>query len=58
MNYFLGLIFFFFLLPDYSVFHSQVVFAGDGVRKVEDEYMETQYYSELDSIDKQHHTVR
>lgn len=25
---------------------------------VQDEFVETQYYTELDSIDKQHHTVQ
>ncbi|KAF3438838.1 hypothetical protein FNV43_RR17113 [Rhamnella rubrinervis] len=36
---------------------SHVIFSGEGVTKVEDEYVETQYYRELDSIDKQHHTT-
>ncbi|KAG6654004.1 hypothetical protein CIPAW_05G115900 [Carya illinoinensis] len=36
---------------------SQITFSADGAPKVQDEYVETQYYRELHSIDKQHHTT-
>uniref|UniRef100_A0A2P2ILW5 Uncharacterized protein LOC105112829 isoform X2 n=2 Tax=Rhizophora mucronata TaxID=61149 RepID=A0A2P2ILW5_RHIMU len=36
---------------------SRVVFLDEGTNMVQDEFVETQYYKELDSIDKQHHTT-
>jgi len=37
---------------------AQVLFSAEGANMVQDEFVETQYYTELDSIDKQHHTVQ
>ncbi|KAK4584770.1 hypothetical protein RGQ29_022462 [Quercus rubra] len=36
---------------------SHVMLSAEGVTEVQEEYVETQYYNELHSIDKQHHTV-
>ncbi|KAG2411258.1 hypothetical protein I3760_Q016800 [Carya illinoinensis] len=36
---------------------SQITLSADGAPEVQDEYVETQYYRELHSIDKQHHTT-
>ncbi|KAG6767021.1 hypothetical protein POTOM_028200 [Populus tomentosa] len=36
---------------------SPVLFSAEGANMVQDEFVETQYYTELDSIDKQHHTT-
>ncbi|KAH8503302.1 hypothetical protein POPTR_007G049800v4 [Populus trichocarpa] len=36
---------------------AQVLFSAEGANMVQDEFVETQYYTELDSIDKQHHTT-
>ncbi|EXB59541.1 hypothetical protein L484_009299 [Morus notabilis] len=36
---------------------SQVVISDEGDTTVTEEFVETQYYRELDSIDKQHHTT-
>ncbi|PON46377.1 maternal effect embryo arrest [Trema orientale] len=36
---------------------SQVLISEEGAKRVEDEFVETQYYTQLGSIDKQHHTT-
>ncbi|KDP32008.1 hypothetical protein JCGZ_12469 [Jatropha curcas] len=36
---------------------SPIVFSKEGVNIEQDEFVETQYYKELDSIDKQHYTT-
>ncbi|KAJ6419809.1 hypothetical protein OIU84_029852 [Salix udensis] len=36
---------------------SPVLLSVEGANLVQDEFVETQYYTELDSIDKQHHTT-
>lgn len=47
-----------FSLIALELIDSQAVISEEGPRDVQDEFVETQYYKELTSIDKQHHTVR
>ena len=35
----------------------QVVISGEGANMEQEEFVETQYYKKLESINKQHHTV-
>ncbi|KAF7847687.1 hypothetical protein BT93_L2722 [Corymbia citriodora subsp. variegata] len=39
------------------VYHQGLLSAGSGSVDVQDEFVETQYYKELESIDKQHHAT-
>ena len=38
--------------------NSQTILSSNGLVDAQDEFVETKYYQELLSIDKQHHTVR